>query len=180
MKEDGLKSLRFLMLISSLAPVFILLAIKGSNFTNENWNKCFFYTLIVIVFLSFAPLILRYFLAKDEIVNKRVTGDIIPCSQEYSGYILSIALPLCQNSVANLRELSFLVSLLVFIFMIFYMFNLYYLNILFYMLGYRLYKVIPSKSHSYVIITKKAKNELISQNIRTMRLTNSLFLERNN
>lgn len=176
-KENGLKFFRFLTLISSINPVFILLAIKGAEFSNDKWNIYFRATLLVIALISFIPLIIVYICAKRQnVLDKKVFSDIVPCTGEYSSYIISIALPLCQNEISNINDLVFCIAMLSFIVFIFYIFNLYYLNIFFYTFGYRLYKV-ENEKETYVIISQKSSRELKNTSVNTLRLTNSLFLE---
>lgn len=178
MEERGLKFLRFLLLISSISPVFALLAIKGSDFKIETYNTIYTYIMCGIVVVSFLPLILRYYIAKDEKIRLSTNTNITPCIEEYSTYILSIALPLCQNDLTSTSQLSFFIATIVFVIIVFYIFNLYYLNIFFYIFGYKLYKVTPQNSHNYVIISKKEIQEIQSKDIIAVRLTNSLFWEK--
>ena len=68
--------------------------------------------------------------------------------------------------------------MIVFVLVVFYIFNLYYLNLFFYLLGYKLYKITPEKTHSFVVITKKDIQEIINKKVIAIRLTNSLFWEK--
>ncbi|MCI5543852.1 MAG: hypothetical protein MR368_00030 [Azospirillum sp.] len=178
MKEKGLKLLRFLLLISSTSPVFALLAIKGSDFNMKNYDSIYSVIMWTIVILSFLPLLIRYNIAKDEKIKLTINTNITACVEEYSTYILSIALPLCQNDLISTKQLPFFIAIIIFILVVFYIFNLYYLNIFFYILGYKLYKVTPDNTHSYVIISKKEIQELRGKDILTIRLTDSLFFEK--
>ena len=178
MKENGLKLLRFLLLISSVSPVFALLAIKGASFCMEKYNTIYSWVMWSIVIISFLPLLIRYNIAKDEKIKLTTSTNIVPCVEEYSTYILSIALPLCQNDLVQISQLKFFVATILFVLLVFYIFNLYYLNIFFYVLGYKLYKITPNKAHSYVIISKKEIQEIQSRDIIAIRLTNSLFWEK--
>lgn len=178
MKENGLNFFRFLLLISSVSPVFALLAIKGSNFVIEGYNVAYSLIMWSIFIISFLPLLIRYEIAKNEKIKLTINKNVTPCIEEYSTYILSIALPLCQNDLVSEENFPFFIAMIIFVLIVFYVFNLYYLNIFFYILGYNLYKIVPNRSHSYVIISKKEIQEIQSKDIIAIRLTNSLFWEK--
>lgn len=178
MRENGLKFFRFLLLISSISPVFVLLALKGASFVADDYNVAYNSIMWGIFIVSFLPLLIRYQIAKNEKVKLAINKNVTPCIEEYSTYILSIALPLCQNDLISEKNFLFFIAMIVFVLIVFYVFNLYYLNIFFYLLGYKLYKVVPSRSHSYVVISKKEIQEIQSKDIVAIRLTNSLFWER--
>jgi|GEM_PF-2711338 hypothetical protein len=178
MRENGLKFFRFLLLISSVSPVFALLAVKGANFLVEDYNVVYSLVMWGIFIISFLPLLIRCKIAKNEKVKLTINKNATPCIEEYSTYILSIALPLCQNELISENNFPFFIAMIIFVLIVFYVFNLYYLNIFFYLLGYKLYKIVPNRSHSYVIISKKEIQEIQSKDIVAIRLTNSLFWER--
>lgn len=178
MRENGLKFFRFLLLISSISPVFALLAVKGANFVVEKYNVAYNLIMWTIFVVSFLPLLVRCKIAKNERVKLTINKNVTPCIEEHSTYILSIALPLCQNDLISEENFPFFIAMIIFVLIVFYVFNLYYLNIFFYLLGYKLYKVIPNCSHSYVIISRKEIQEIQSKEIMAVRLTNSLFWEK--
>lgn len=178
MRENGLKFLRFLLLISSVSPVFALLAIRGSEFDSEWYNTIYSMVLWGMVVISFLPLFIRCKIAKDEKVVLNISEHVLPCTDEYSTYILSIALPLCQNNLESINQLPYFIAMIVFVLVVFYIFNLYYLNLFFYLLGYKLYKITSEKTHSFVVITKKDIQEIINKKVVAIRLTNSLFWEK--
>lgn len=176
-EERGLKFLRFSLLISSISPVFILLAIKGISLPNDMWNNVFRISLFLIAILSFVPLAIRYNEARKESpIDKNVSSNIKPCTEEYSTYIISIALPLCQNDISNTNDLIYCIAMLSIVIFIFYIFNLYYLNIFFYMFNYRLYKII-NENETFVLISNKKIKKLENTSVKTIKLTNSTFLD---
>ncbi len=177
--EKGLKFLRFLLLLSSISPVFILLAIKGSNFSDENMNKYFIVALFCLICVSIIPMVVCYIKLKNEkekTILKSIQNKIELCSGEYSAYIISIALPLCQNDLTNVHQLCFLIAMFIFIVFLFYVFNLYYLNIFFYLFNYKLYK-IKNERETFILISKKSSKDIENKSIQTKKITNSLFME---
>jgi len=129
MKEEGFKFLRFLLLLTSLIPMFALLLIKGADFENKEYNYIFSMVLCGLIFITVIPLFYRILVARSETVQKKV-DNIENCCEEYSGYILSTVLPICQERITG-DNFVVQVSLFLFIVSVFYVFNLYYLNIIF-------------------------------------------------
>lgn len=171
------------MLIGSMLPLFILLAIKGSNFRTLEYNYYFsntFWWLAGLPYLLYAFRLL--FLPREGVIQRKVEDRscILDCRDKYSSYILSIVLPICQSELNDYSDFKLFISILFFIIIVFYCFNLYYLNIVFYFFGYKLHEITPvnDEFETFILITKKDKYDItIDKDLPCKKITNGLFLE---
>ena len=182
-KREGLSFFRFILLLSSLFPLFFIMVIKGDSFTQKNVH--YIYMIILCLLMTFPNLIL-FFAYKQSKKNNPIVrtiesrNNIIDCKERYSAYILSIILPLYQNDIYDLHSFLIFLGLLIFIIIIFYMFNLYYLNVLFYICGFKILEIIPQNDsfEPFIIITKKNKYDFnLNENLNCYAITDTLLIE---
>ena len=183
-KTEGLGLFRFILLLSSLFPLFFIMAIKGDSFSQENFHYMYMVALYLLMFL---PNLLLFFVCKyvkkyNPIRRKiEARNNIIDCKERYSAYILSIILPLYQNDIYDSHSFLIFLGLLIFIIIIFYMFNLYYLNVLFYIYGFKILEIIPQNDsfEPCIIITKKNKYDFhLNEDLNCYAITDTLLLEK--
>lgn len=178
--QEGLKLLRFILVLSSFSPLFILWAVRGVAFLPDK------YFVPVCLFLAIFPtivLFVRIRIAKKHQDTIRLTiGTTEDHRRHVLVYLFAMLLPFYMQEVDSWRELSALILALVFILFLFWHLNLHYINILFSIRGYRVFKVYPPKtenpyanSDSYILITRfeslQSEQELIG-----IRLSNSVYL----
>ncbi len=136
---EGLTLARFIMVLSSMSPLFILWGIRGTNLI----PALYFVTgCLVMAVLPTAFLLFRELLAKRQ---NDIRSLVIGRTEDHRGHVLvylfAILLPFYRQNVDSWRDFSALVAALVFIVFLFWHLNYHYMNILFAVRGYRVLNV---------------------------------------
>ena len=121
---EGLKLARFIMVLSSMSPLFILWGIRGTNLI----PALYFVTgCLVMAVLPTAFLLFRELLAKRQ---NDIRSLVIGRTEDHRGHVLvylfAILLPFYRQNVDSWREFSALVAALVFIVFLFWHLNYHY------------------------------------------------------
>lgn len=178
---EGLRFVRFMMVLSSLAPLFVLWAIRGIDlFPRE-------YVLIVCLGLASLPtalLFYRWHTAKKENDKEVLT---VKTAENQQGHVLTylfaILLPFYRDTIDSYVEFAAMLTALSIIVFLFYHLNYHYVNVLFAFLGYRVIAVHPdaaagkySRTTSFAVITRR-HNLLPEDRIIAYRLSNTVYRE---
>lgn len=179
--HEGLAFVRFMMVVGSVSPLFILWAIRGTSLVSD-WYFIAFCAVMVIVPNGF--LLIRIVVAKrDNERRELVVGNTEDNRGHLLVYLFTMLLPLYAEALATWRELAATLAALGFIAFVFWYMNLYYMNLLLVLLGYRVFTLHPDSTSgplagqlSYVLITRRpalAKGE----HIPSYRISNTVYLE---
>lgn len=180
-EHEGLKAARLLMVLSSISPLFILLAIRGSGLISDIYFVGFCVGMVV---LPNAFLGLRITTAK----RLRETGQIVVGKAEDHRdhllvYLFAMLLPLYEATSDAWREFAAVLTALAFITFLFWHLNLHYMNLMFAVLGYRVFTIYPPEDHnplsgreSRVLITRRT-GILPGERIFGYRISNTVYLE---
>ena len=127
------------MVVSSLAPLFLLWAIRGA----PSIPDC--YWIVTCLGLAIVPnlaLVWRWRTAKRRNDHRAVVvANARDQSEHLLIYLFAMLLPLYTANLASERELFSMAAAFVFIVFLFWHMNFHYMNIVFAMLGYRVYTV---------------------------------------
>ena len=116
------------MVLSTLSPLFILLAIRGNYLFPDR------YFILGCACLAVCPtlFLLRWIrTARREGASRRLTGAVDDHRHQVLVYLFATLLPSYREEIAAYRDLAAMAVELVFIVFLFWRLNLYYLNILF-------------------------------------------------
>jgi hypothetical protein len=177
----GLPIARLLMVVSSLAPLFLLWAIRGAaSVPDRYWaSGC--------VFLAAAPnlvLLWRWRTARrrndHRIVRVAAARDQ---SEHLLVYLFAMLLPLYTANLGNERELFAVVAAFVFIVFLFWHMNLHYMNLVFAICGYRVYTVeMPGQGGkagtAVILLSRRHSPPPPGTSIDGLRLSDTVFLEK--
>ena len=173
---------RLLMVISSLAPLFLLLAIRGSSLIPDGYfiGIC---ALLIVLPISF--LLLRIRTAKKNNDLRHLTAGTSEDSRNHVlVYLFVTLLPFYRQEVANDRDLWAILVALAFIVFLFWRLNLHYMNIFFAFRNYQIFTVTPPEDdnpHSgrekFVLITRRP-HLLIGDHFHAYRISNTVYLEK--
>lgn len=178
---EGLKAARLLMVLSSMSPLFILWAVRGTRLIRDRYTVSICAALVV---LPNAFLWARIRTAK----RSRDRRDLVVGSAEDHRdhvlvYLLAMLLPFYPIDVGGWRDLAALLVALLFIIFIFVYLNLHYTNPVFALRGYNVFTVFapadenPLTSRTgNVVITRRAALEP-GKHISAYRLSNTVYLE---
>jgi hypothetical protein len=180
-KQEGLKSARLIMVLSSISPLFILWAVRGSKLIP---NRYFVAACCVMVILPNSFLFLKLWTAKRHKDRREIiVGKAEDHRDHLLVYLFAMLLPFYTTSLADWREFSATLVAVCFIVFLFWNLNLHYMNVLFAVLGYRVFTIYPpqddnplSGKESLVLITRRA-TIFMGQRIIPYRLSNSVYWE---
>lgn len=180
-QNEGLKAARFLMVLSSISPLFILWAIRGNSLIPD-WYFVGGCALMVIFPNMFLWLRLRTAQKQND---KRTI--IVGIAEDHRDHILvylfAMLLPFYSEDISTWRNLGATFAALVFIVFLFWHLNLHYMNLVFSLLGFRVFTVYPPPDGNpltartrYALITRRvsfAKDEQVA----AYRLSDTVYLE---
>lgn len=178
---EGLKVARLLMVLSSISPLFILWAIRGSALVADLYFIAFCATLVVI---PNAFLLLRIATAK-KLNEKReiVVGTSEDHREHLLVYLFAMLLPFYSDDLSTWRAVAAAAVALGFIVFLFFHLNLHYMNILFAAFGYRVFTLHPvleanplSGRASFVLITPRT-NVSSGEKIAAYRISDTVYFE---
>ena len=178
---DGLKVARLLMVLSSLAPLFILWGIRGNCLIPDLY---FTGACVLLALLPSAFLWLRICRAKRENDKRELTaGDAEDHRGHVLVYLFAILLPFYREEMASYRDLAAMTAALMFIVFLFWRLNLHYMNVFFAFAGYQVFTVAPPRDGNpytgqerYVLITRR-RHVSSGDRFFAYRLSNTVYLE---
>ena len=180
-RREGLKSARLIMVLSSVSPLFILWAIRGSKLIPSTYfvSAC---ALMVVVPNAF--LFLRLWVAKKRNDTREIViGKAEDHRDHLLVYLFTLLLPFYTTSLADWREFMATLVAVCFIVFLFWNLNLHYMNVLFAIAGYRIFTIYPPQDQNpytgeepLVLITRRPRISK-DQKIVPYRLSNSVYWE---
>ncbi len=181
MHSEGLKAARLLMVLSSISPLFILWAIRGNSLVPDRYFVSFCTLMVVIpnVFLW-----VRIRIAKKQADKRELTvGTADDHRDHILVYLFAMLLPFYSEDLGSWRYLGASVAALTFIVFLFWHLNLHYMNLLFAVLGYRVFTVYPPADGNP--LTGKTRQAVITRRVSltpgdrivAYRLSDTVYLE---
>jgi hypothetical protein len=177
----GLPVARLLMVVSSLAPLFLLWAIRGARPVPD----CYWITgCLAFAVLPTIALILRWRVAARRNDHRFV---VVIGARDQSDhllvYLFTMLLPLYTADLASTRELFAVAAAFIFIVFLFWHMNLHYMNVGFAVRGYRVYTVEMAapdgaRGHSVILLSKRISPPPERTEIDSLRLSDTVFVEK--
>jgi hypothetical protein len=179
--KEAFQFMRLVMVLSSMAPLFLLWAVRGSSLIP---NHYFIPGCLLIAVVPNVLLLLRIRIAKR-------TGDcqvkFVYRTDDHKDHILvylfATLLPFYTADLQSYREFGATVLALAFILFLFWHLNMHYMNLLFALQGYRVFTVTPDSQDvhggkaPFVILAKRTALA-VDQEIDTYRLSDTVFIEK--
>ena len=174
--------MRLLLVVSSLAPVFVLLAIRGQSPIPEKYH------LLIMLTLAVAPsfvLIIRIRTAARHMEARNIKiGTSNSQRSNIVSYLLAVLLPFVGVSSAEWRNFAASIATVAFIILVLWLMKFHYLNILFELLNRRTFEIVPpdtdnsfaDTSPRVVITWRKSLSGIKS--VYALKLTDSVYWER--
>lgn len=171
-----------MMVLSGFSPLFLLWAMRGSNFIPD---IIFIPACIGLVLIPNLLLLMRLYIAKKQNETRILS---IERSEDHRDhvlvYLLAMLLPFYSEDLSDMR--SFLSTLLAlsFVIFMFYHLNLHYLNLLFAIFGYRIFTIYPPQDDNpltgnvnFILLTRRYF--LLSGNkVTVYRLSDTVYIEK--
>lgn len=179
---EGLKTARLFMVLSSMSPLFLLWAIRGNSFVPDKYLLTFCAFMVVLPNLLLRLRIRAAIRANDR--REIAVGTAEDHRDHLLVYLFSMLLPFYAAELRNERDVAAVLVALAFIVFLFWHLNLHYMNLLFAVLGYRVFSVLPppgnnplSGRSALVIITRRPV--LVSgDRLTAYRLSDTVYFER--
>ena len=179
--NEGMKTARLLMVLSSISPLFILWAIRGNKLIPDMYFLSFC-ALMVIVPNGFLWLRIRTARKLRE-TREIAVGTAEDHREHLLVYLFSMLLPFYATDLGVWRDLAATVVALGFIVFLFWHLNLHYMNLLFAVRGYRVFTIYPpidgnplSGRTSQVLITRRVA-VLPGERLVAYRLSDTVYFE---
>ena len=184
MINSGIETLGFIrvmMVLSSFSPLFILWALRGNDKVTDLYliSICALFVIIPNFFL-----LRRISVAKKNNDKRTISvGTADDHKDHILVYLFATLLPFYSVDMESMRDVWTTVVALFFVFFLFLHLNLHYMNIIFAIVGYRIFTICPIDDNNsvsgkvpQVLITKRA---IVSKgdSIIAYRLSNTVFLE---
>jgi hypothetical protein len=179
--REGLRTARLLMVLSSVSPLFILWAIRGTSLVPSVY---FVIACATVVLVPNLVLWARLKTARRQKDKKIITvGSADDHRDHILIYLFAILLPFYSEDLGSWRFLISSIVAVGFIVFLFWHLNLHYMNLLFAAFGYRVFTVCPPVDGNMytgragiALITKRASLASGDQ-ITGYRLSDSVYLE---
>ena len=179
---EGLRLARLLMVLSSLAPLFVLMAIRGNCIFPELYftTACLALAILPSLFLWWRVRTARRQMDTRSLLTGR--------TEDHRGHVLvylfATLLPFYREEIGTYRDLLAMCVALGLIVVLFWRLNLHYLNLYFAIRGYHVFTVsAPEKRNgdigleSFVLITRR-KHLPEGERLDAFRLSNTVYLEK--
>jgi hypothetical protein len=179
--SEGLKIARLFMVLSSVSPLFVLWAIRGSKLIPDLYLTSACAAMIVLPNIF---LLNRIRVAKKHQVKKElVVGDAEDHRDHLLVYLFAILLPFYSIDTNSWRDVAALLLAVSFIVFMFWLLNLHYMNIIFAIGGYRVFTITPPRDDnpvsgriSLVLVTPRT-SVLSGDRIVAYRLSDTVYFE---
>ena len=173
---------RLLMVLSSLAPLFVLLGIRGNSLIPDAY---FIGICAVLIVLPISFLLLRIHTAKKNNDLRELTAGSSEDNRNHVlVYLFVTLLPFYRQEIASYRDLSAMLVALAFIVFLFWRLNLHYMNIFFAFCNYQVFTISPPEDNNpysgrekFVLITRRPYL-LSGDRFHAYRLSNTVYLEK--
>lgn len=178
---EALGFIRVMMVLSSFSPLFILWALRGNEKVSDVYliPICALFVIVPNFFLW-----LRILVAKKNNDQRTLeVGTADDHKDHILVYLFATLLPFYSVDMENTRDIWTTVVALFFVLFLFLHLNLHYMNIIFAIMGYRIFTICPPDDNNsvsgkvpQVLITKRA---IVSKGdtVIAYRLSNTVFLE---
>ena len=182
-QREGLPFVKFMMLLSSMAPLFLLVGIRGVQIkSGETLLISSKQTWVVIACLIIIP----YLILKIRIYFSRKSSDVYPLNVQHSTlnkeylftYLFTVLLPLYSVNISSIDELYAVVCAITIVVFVLWNLNMHFINMFFALSGYRVF-TLPGQNGAILLSTRQSIPQDLSE-IIAHRISNSVFIELKN
>jgi len=180
--RSGLSVARFMMVLSSISPLFIFWALRGISLVPE------VYFIGVCALMIVIPNLFLYLRISGAKKLREVRLLHVARAEDHRDhllvYLFAMLLPFYAADFGSSRDLASNLVAVTFIVFVFWHLNLHYMNIFFAVFGYHVFTIYPLKDRND--LSGKMSNVLISKRVvvpegeelMAYRLSNTVYLEK--
>lgn len=180
-KIEGLQFTRLMMVLSSMAPLFVLWAVRGTSLIADIY---FIPLCIGLIVIPTGVLYWRIRIAKknNDLQVKKI-HHVDDSKNHILIYLFAIMLPFYTANLQVEREILATLLALIFIIFLFWHLNMHYMNLVFALLGYRVYTINPNQdnqlgSQEPFVLLSKRRYLMDDQSVKAYRLSNTVYIEK--
>ncbi|MBK1439684.1 hypothetical protein JHJ32_06790 [Parapedobacter sp. ISTM3] len=172
--NEGLPLVKFMMLLSSMAPLFLLVGIRGMEaVVSENHLWIAVLLLLIIPFIIIKLRI--HFAVKSNDVYVLDVSETKNNKEYLFTYLFTVLLPLYSVSISDKREFGAMIFAICFVIFVLWNMNLHFVNILFALQGYRVFTI--ESFDSAILLTTRSTIPKNLNEMKVHRLSNTVFIE---
>jgi hypothetical protein len=179
--SEGLKLARLLMVLSSLSPLFLLWAIRGSKLVPDAYFLSF---CMVMVALPNLFLWLRIRTAKKQEIKKEISvGSAEDHRDHLLVYLFATLLPFYSIDTGSVRDFAAMILAVAFVVFLFWHLSLHYMNILYAICGYRVFTILGGadsnrfSGRAGLVLISPRNSVLCGERIVAFRLSDTVYFE---
>lgn len=177
----GLPGARLFMVLSSFAPLFLLLAIRGTPVIPSFCLEVVCGVLIVVPTLVLCLRVRAAFTDDDR--RALIIGTAEDSRDQMLVYLLAVLLPLYADPLDTVRPLVAEVLAFALVAFLFWKLDLHYVNVLFVAFGYRVFTVDPPDDNNpvsgrarFVLFTRRSSLKA-NEHVTAYRISDTVYLE---
>lgn len=172
--SEGLPLVKFMMLLSSMAPLFLLVGIRGMDDVVDDKHLWIAVILFLIIPFIIIKLRIHYAVKSNDVFVLDVSET--KNNKEYLfTYLFTVLLPLYSVTISDNREFSAIIFAICLVIFVLWNMNLHFVNILFAIQGYRVF-TIESFDSAILLTTRSTIPKNINE-LKVHRLSNTVFIE---
>jgi len=174
-RREGLPFVRLAMVVSSLAPLFVLWAVRGINPIPDKWliTACAF-----LIAIPNAILLARLWTARRRSDKKSISVVMADDHRDHLiVYLFAMLIPLFESNVGNPRDSAATAVALLLVIFLFWHLNLHYMNIVFALFGYRVFTVRDDEDTHLLVLLSQRSSLPRGTKLHAYRLSNTVFIE---
>ncbi len=179
--SEGLKAARLLMILSSISPLFVLWAIRGTSLIPDLYF-IIFCTAMVILPNGFLGLRIRTARRLEE-TREITVGRAEDHRDHLLVYLFAMLLPFYEAVISTWRDFIAVLAALGFIVFLFFHLNLHYMNLLFAVRRYHVFTVYPPEDDNpltgrdgQVLITRRTAMSP-GEKLVAYRISDTVYIE---
>jgi hypothetical protein len=174
--REGLPFVRLSMIISSLAPLFLLWAVRGINPIPDVWLIPVCLGLVVV---PNAVLLARLWIARRRHDQRTISVASADDHRDHLlVYLFAMLIPLFESNIGNARDSAATIVALLLVIFLFWHLNLHYMNVLFAVFGYRVFTVQDGEGTRVLVLLSPRTVMPRGAKVEAFRLSNTVYIER--
>ena len=179
---NGLRIARFLMVMGSLSPLFVLWAIRGTHevIRDDDWIAFCLLGAILPNLVLFVRWRIAWRRNDHRVILVRSAKDQ---AEHLLVYLFAMLIPLFGVDLEGARDIAAAIVAFIFVVFVFWHMNLHYMNILFALLGYHVFTIeaatsTTGSSTSGVVVISKRPTIAPDTQLDTLRLSDTVLIEK--
>lgn len=174
-RNEGVPLVKFMMLLSSMAPLFILVGLRGIDIKIIT-EKHLWITIALLVITPYLFLFLRILAARknSDIISVDISSNTNNKDYLFT-YLFTVLLPLYSYTISNTRDAVALAFALIIVMFVLWNMNLHFINIYFALKGYKVYTL--DSVEGAILLSSRHILPTHINSLTVHRLSNSVFIE---